>query len=124
MPRTAFTTDKIAPSVGPFAPAVRGAEGTYLSGQIALDKTGKLIPGDVAAQTTQIFANLEAVLAAAGKTFDDVVRCGVYLTDMGNFTLMNEVYARHFTPPYPARTTIGVAALPLGAGVEIDLVTR
>lgn len=125
MPRETFTTGKIARPVGPFSPAVRGADGIYLSGQTAQDpRTGKLIEGGVAEQTEQIFANLGAVLEAAGRTFDDVVRVGVYLTDMSTFGAMNEVYARHFQAPYPARTTIGVASLPLGAAVEIDLVAR
>jgi 2-iminobutanoate/2-iminopropanoate deaminase len=125
MRREAFTTDRIARPVGPFSPAVRGADGVYLSGQVAQDpRTGKLIAGDVAAQTQQIFANLAAVLEAAGRSFADVVRVGVYLSDMSTFAAMNEVYARHFEAPYPARTTIAVAALPLGAAVEIDLVAR
>ena len=125
MTREVFTTDRIARPAGPFSPAVRGVEGTYLSGQVAQDpKTGMLIDGDVAAQTEQIFANLGAVLEAAGRTFADVVRVGVYLTDITTFAAMNEVYARHFDAPYPARTTIAVAALPLGAAVEIDLVAR
>jgi 2-iminobutanoate/2-iminopropanoate deaminase len=125
MPRETFTTDRIARPVGPFSPAVRGAEGIYLSGQTGQDpRTGKLIEGGVAEQTEQIFANLGAVLEAAGRSFDDVVRVGVYLTDMSTFGAMNEVYARHFSAPYPARTTIGVASLPLGAAVEIDLVAR
>ena len=125
MTRQAFTTDKIAPAAGPFSAAVRGAAGIYLSGQVGQDpRTGTLVDGDVAAQTHQIFANLGAVLEASGKSFADVVRVGVYLTDFTNFAAMNAVYAQYFEAPYPARTTIGVAALPLGAAVEIDLVTR
>ncbi|HEY2824512.1 MAG TPA: Rid family detoxifying hydrolase [Gemmatimonadales bacterium] len=123
MTRQIVTTDKIAPAVGPFAAAVNARGVLYVSGQVALDpKTGKLIPGDVAAQAEQIFRNLAAVLEAAGKSFADVSRVGVYLTNMGDFAAMNAVYARHFEAPYPARTTIGVAALPLGASVEMDLV--
>ncbi|HYH79846.1 MAG TPA: Rid family detoxifying hydrolase [Longimicrobium sp.] len=125
MPREAFTSDKLTPSVGPFSHAVRGGELLYLSGQIGDDPaTGRLVPGGVAAQTEQALRNLATVLDAAGRTRDDVVRVGVYLTDMTSFAAMNEVYARHFAQPYPARTTIGVAALPLGAAVEIDLVAR
>ena len=125
MPREAFTSDKLTPSVGPFSHAVRGGELLYLSGQIGDDPaTGRLVPGGVAAQTEQALRNLATVLDAAGRTLDDVVRVGVYLTDMSTFAAMNEVYARHFAQPYPARTTIGVAALPLGAAVEIDLVAR
>jgi 2-iminobutanoate/2-iminopropanoate deaminase len=125
MPRVAVTSPEIAPPVGPFSPAVRAGELLYLSGQVAQDpKTGKLADGDVGVQTEQILTNLGAVLRAAGKSYDDVVRVGVYLTDMTTFARMNEVYARFFTAPHPARTTIGVAALPLGAAVEIDLVAR
>jgi 2-iminobutanoate/2-iminopropanoate deaminase len=126
MPRQAFTTEKIAPAVGPFSPAVRGAgDSIYLSGQVGQDPaTGKLVDGGAAAQTEQALRNLQAVLEAAGRTLDDVVRVGVYLTDFGDFAAMNEAYARWFAQPYPARTTIGVAALPLGAAVEIDLVAR
>ena len=123
MTRQTVTTDKIAPAVGPFSAAVRSGNTLYVSGQVALDpQTSKLISGDVVAQTEQIFRNLGAVLEAAGMSFDDVNRVGVYLTSMGDFAAMNGVYARHFRAPFPARTTIGVAALPLGAAVEIDLV--
>jgi len=125
MKRVAYTTDRIAPAVGPFSPAVRAGELIFLSGQVAQDPvTGKLVVGDVATQTEQIFKNLEAVLDAAGKTFSHVVKASVFLTDMGNFPAMNAVYGRHFEAPCPARTTVAVAALPLGAAVEIDLVVR
>lgn len=125
MARDAVTTDKIATPVGPFSPAVHAGEVVYLSGQVAQDPaTGRLIDGDAAAQTEQIFANLEAVLGAAGKTLADVVRVGVYLTDMADYPAMNAVYGRRFAAPYPARTAVAVAALPLGATVEIDLVAR
>jgi 2-iminobutanoate/2-iminopropanoate deaminase len=125
MQRDAIVSDAIAPAVGPFAAAVRAGELIFLSGQVAQHAaSGKLIGADVSAQTEQIFANLRAVLRAAGKTLADVVRVGVYLTDMKDFEKMNAVYARHFDAPYPARTTIAVAALPLGAAVEMDLVAR
>jgi 2-iminobutanoate/2-iminopropanoate deaminase len=97
----------------------------FLSGQVGSDPvTGVLVDGGVAAQTEQAIHNVATALEATGRTLDDVVRVGVYLADMGDFNAMNEVYARHFARPYPARTTIGVAALPLGAAVEIDLVAR
>jgi 2-iminobutanoate/2-iminopropanoate deaminase len=125
MARDAFTTDKIATPVGPFSPGVRAGEFVFLSGQVAQDTvTGRLIDGDATAQTEQIFANLKAVLEAAGKTFADVVKVGVFLTNMGDYPAMNAVYARLFEAPYPARTAIAVAALPLGAAVEIDIVAR
>jgi 2-iminobutanoate/2-iminopropanoate deaminase len=125
MRREIITTDRIAPSVGPFSAAVRGGDLLFLSGQIALDPaTGKLVAGDIGAQTEQIFANISAVLEAAGKRFDDVMKTTVYLADMQDFGAMNTVYARYFAAPYPARTTIQAAGLPFGAAVEIEVVAR
>jgi len=95
----------------------------YLSGQTPNDpQTGRLVDGDVAAQARQCFANLEAVLAAAGLTLDDVLKVNVYLTDMADFPALNEVYRQTLREPYPARTTVAVAALPLGARIEIEMV--
>ena len=125
MRREIITTDRIAPSVGPFSAAVRAGDLLFLSGQVALDPaTGKLVAGDVGAQAEQIFANISAVLEAAGKSFDDVMKTTVYLADMKDFGAMNTVYARYFQTPYPARTTIQAAGLPLGAAVEIEVVAR
>ena len=123
MARQTIETDKIAPSIGPFSAGVKTGGFIFLSGQVALDPaSGKLIAGDVAAQTEQIFRNIGAVLDAAGKSFADVVRTGVFLADMKDFGAMNAIYARHFKAPYPARTTIAVAGLPVGAAVEIEAV--
>jgi 2-iminobutanoate/2-iminopropanoate deaminase len=125
MSREALTSTELASPVGPFSQAVRAGGFIFLSGQVAqVPATGKLLTGDVTAQTEQIFRNLHAVLRVAGKTFADVVRAGVYLTDMKDFAQMNAVYARQFDAPFPARTTIAVAALPLGAAVEIELVVQ
>jgi 2-iminobutanoate/2-iminopropanoate deaminase len=125
MPKEAIISDRIAPPAGPFSPAIRAGGIVYLSGQVAQDPaTGRLIEGDVTRQMQQVLSNALAVLEAAGKSFADVVRVGVFLTDMGDFQAMNAVYARHFEMPYPARTTVAVAALPLGAAVEIDLVAQ
>ena len=125
MPREAYTSDRIAPPVGPFSPAVRAGELLYLSGQVAQDPaTGKLVEGGVEAQALQIFRNVAAVLASAGKDFEDVVRVGVFLRDMADFKAVNAVYERHFARPYPARTVIGVASLPLGAAIEIEVIAR
>jgi 2-iminobutanoate/2-iminopropanoate deaminase len=125
MPRQAIVSHETALPVGPFAAAVRAGELLFVSGQVGQDPlTGELVAGDVAAQAEQAFVNIRAVLRAAGKTLDNVVRVGVYLSDMNDFAKMNAVYARQFAAPYPARTTIAVRALPLGAGVEIDLVAR
>jgi 2-iminobutanoate/2-iminopropanoate deaminase len=86
--------------------------------------TRQLVGGDVRAQAEQTFSNLFAVLAAAGLGPEDVVKVNVYLTDMGDFAAMNEVYARQFSPPYPARTTVGVASLPMGIKIEIEMIAR
>jgi len=123
MTRDVITTDKLPVADLPFSLGVRGGGLLFLSGQVGQDPvTGRLIEGDVARQTDQILRNIATALAAAGKDLNDVVRVGVYLADMADFAAMNEVYARHFTKPYPARTAIGVAALPLGAAVEMDVV--
>jgi 2-iminobutanoate/2-iminopropanoate deaminase len=123
MTRDTIATDKLATAVGPFSLGVRGGGLLYLSGQVGQDpETGKLVGGDTASQAEQILRNIATALEAAGKDLGDVIRVGVYLTDMGDFAAMNEVYARHFSAPYPARTAIGVAALPLGAAVEMDVV--
>jgi len=123
MPVTPITSDRLAKPVGPFSPAVREGDRVYTSGQVAQDPaTGQLIAGGVAAQTEQILHNLAVILRAADKSLGDVAKVNVYLTDMRDFAEMNDVYAKHFSPPYPARTTVAVAALPLGAQVEIETI--
>jgi 2-iminobutanoate/2-iminopropanoate deaminase len=123
MPRQAIISDRIAPPVGPFSPAIQAGGMIYLSGQVGQDPaTGRLVEGGVTRQTEQALLNARAVLEAAGRSFADVVRVGIYLTDMRDFQAVNAVYARHFEAPYPARTTVAVAALPLGAAVELDLI--
>ena len=114
-----------AVSVGPYSHAIESGSLVYLSGQTPIDSlTGKLVTGDISAQTEQCFNNLFSVLSSAGLTPDDVIKVNVFLTDMGNFNAMNAVYSAKFSSPYPARTTIGVAALPLGAEVEIEMIAR
>ncbi|OGO77119.1 MAG: reactive intermediate/imine deaminase [Clostridiales bacterium GWB2_37_7] len=114
-----------AVSVGPYSHAIDAGEFVYLSGQTPIDSTtGKLVEGDISAQTLQCFKNLFCVLKAAKLTPDHVVKVNVYLTDMKNFTAMNEVYKTQFKEPYPARTTIGVASLPLDAQVEIEMIAK
>jgi 2-iminobutanoate/2-iminopropanoate deaminase len=125
MNKTAITSPELAPPVGPFSQAIEVGGFLYLSGQVGQDPTtGKLVTGGIAAETARVFLNLSAVLKAAGKSFDDVVRAGVYLTSMSDYVALNGIYAKHFSPPFPARTAIAVAALPLGACVEIDLVVK
>ena len=115
----------MTPPVGPFSHLVRADELLFLSGQTAQDPvSGKLIAGDVSAQATQIFANIATVLATVGADLSHVLKATVYLTDMQDFAALNAVYAAHFTAPYPARTTIAVVALPLGARVEIEVIAR
>lgn len=121
--RVAITTDKVARPVGPFSPAVRRGEMVYLSGQVAQDPaTGALREGGAAEQAAQALENVKSVLGAAGLSMDDVQRVGIFLVDMKDFAAVNEVYARYFSAPYPARTTVAVAALPLGARVEIEVI--
>ncbi len=110
-------------AIGPYAHAVWAGDVLYTSGQTPLDpSTGKLAEGGVAEQTAQVFKNLEAVVTAAGLSMDDVIKCTVYLTTMDDFAEMNAVYGEVFSAPFPARSTVAVAALPLGARVEIELV--
>jgi 2-iminobutanoate/2-iminopropanoate deaminase len=124
MTRTAYTAPRAA-TAGPYSHAVEGAGLLFLSGQTPLDPTtGKLINGTIGEQTAQCLTNLRSVLEAAGLTFDDVINVQVYLTDMADFAAMNTVYAAQFNAPYPARTTIGVASLPLGARVEIGMTAK
>ncbi|MEP6562240.1 MAG: Rid family detoxifying hydrolase [Nakamurella sp.] len=111
------------PAVGPYSHAVWAGELLYLSGQAPFDPdTGQLIDGDVVAQAHQVFANLAAVLEAAELNFDHVIKASVYLTDLADFVAVNEVYAGVFAEPFPARTTVAVAGLPLGALVEIEMI--
>jgi 2-iminobutanoate/2-iminopropanoate deaminase len=124
MPRKAITA-KNAASVGPYSHAIDSEGLVFVSGQAYLDhSTGKLIEGGVEAQTEKTFDNLFTVLEAAGLGPQDVVKVNVFLTDMADFPRMNAVYAKRFEAPYPARSTIGVASLPLGARIEIELIAR
>ncbi len=124
MKRKAYTAEG-AVAVGPYSHAVEAGDLVYLSGQTPMDsKTGKLVEGGIIAQTGQTFANLFNVLKAAGLSADNVVKANVFLTEMKNFAAMNEVYAKQFTAPYPARSTIGVRELPLGALIEIELIAK
>ena len=125
MSKTAITSPELTPPVGPFSQAIEVGGFLYFSGQVAQNPaTGKVVEGGIVAETERVLQNLSAVLKAAGKSFDDVVRAGVFLASMSDFAAMNGIYAKYFSQPFPARTTIGVAALPLGACVEIDLVVK
>jgi reactive intermediate/imine deaminase len=123
MPRQAIHSDNAPAAIGPYSQATRAGDTVYFSGQIPLDPaTGELVGGDIAAQARRAFDNLAAVCAAAGGTLDDIVRVGLYLTDLGQFAQVNAVMADYFKAPYPARSTIGVSALPKGAAFEVDAV--
>lgn len=122
-PRQAISTASAPPAIGPYSQAIRAGSLLFVSGQIALDPaTGKMIDGDVAAQTRQVFHNLGEILKAAGVSFDHVVRATVYLADMNDFPVVNEIYGSHFSAPAPARATVQAARLPRDARVEIDLI--
>lgn len=124
MSRKAFSAAG-ATAVGPYSHAVESGDLIFLSGQTPIDsQTGKLAEGGIAEQTKQCFKNLFSVLESAGLTPDNVEKVNVFLTDMNNFAAMNEVYAKQFSQPFPARTTIGVASLPLNAQIEIEMIAR
>lgn len=110
-------------AIGPYSHAVWAGNLLYLSGQTPIDPaTGRLVDGDVTTQTHRVFDNLQAVLEDAGLSMDNVIKCNVYLTDMASFAAMNAAYMERFAAPFPARTTVAVAGLPLGARVEVELV--
>lgn len=118
-------TSKTASAVGPYSHGIDADPIVFCSGQTPVDPaTGKLVEGTVGDRTNQCFDNLFDVLADADLGPDDVVKVNVYLTDMDDFTAMNDVYATRFAQPFPARTTIGVASLPLGSDIEIELIAR
>jgi reactive intermediate/imine deaminase len=121
MPRQIIHTDNAPKAIGTYSQAVKVGTTVYLSGQIPLvPQTMEMVNGDIAAQIRQVFDNLKAVAEAAGGTLQDAVKLNVFLTDLKNFPVVNEIMGQYFSPPYPARAAIGVAALPRGAQVEID----
>lgn len=123
MSRQIIATDQAPAAIGPYSQAVRVGDTVYFSGQIPLDPaTGNLVDGDITAQTRRVFENLVAVAKAAGGSLPQVVRVGIYVTDLANFAAVNAVMAEYFQAPYPARSTIEVSALPKGAQVEVDAV--
>lgn len=121
--KKAIATENAPQAIGPYSQAVEKNNTLFLSGQIPLDtKTGCVIEGGIAEQTHQVFKNIAAVLDAAGYTFDDVVKTTVYLTDLSNFNAMNDIYATYLSGDFPARSTVGVNALPKNVLVEIDVI--
>lgn len=125
MPGEAVSTDKAAGAIGPYSQAMKLGNLVFVSGQIALDPaTGKLVEGDVAAQTDRLMTNLKAILEASGSSIDRVVKTTCFLTDISAFAEFNEVYGRHMGSNQPARSTIQVAGLPAGAAVEVECIAE
>jgi reactive intermediate/imine deaminase len=123
MPRTIIATDKAPAAIGPYSQAVRAGNTVFFSGQIPLDpSSGTLVEGDISTQTRRVFDNLKAMAEAAGGSFEQIVRVGIYVTDLANFTAVNAVMNEYFQAPYPARSTIEVSGLPKGAQVEVDAI--
>ncbi len=121
MPREIIRTDQAPQAIGTYSQAIKVGRTVYLSGQIPLiPETMELADGDMEAQIRRVFDNLTAVARAAGGELQDLVKLNIFLTDLSHFPLVNQIMAEYFTEPYPARAAIGVAALPKGAGVEMD----
>lgn len=123
MSKNVITTERAPRAIGPYSQAIKLGNLVFTAGQIALDPaTGKLIEGDVAAQTERVMENLKAVLEAAGSSFDQVVKTTCFLVDLDDFAAFNEVYGRYFDDKPPARSTIQASRLPAGARVEVECV--
>lgn len=123
MTKEIISTDQAPQAIGTYSQAVKVGTTVYISGQIPLvPETMEIIEGDIEARIRRVFDNLQAVARAAGGGLADVVKLNVFLTDLGNFPIVNQVMAEYFEQPYPARAAIGVAALPKDAGVEMDAV--
>ncbi len=123
MSRQIIKTERAPNAIGPYSQAVRHGDTVYLSGQIPLDpETMELVAGDIKAQAHRVFMNLRAVCEAAGSGLEGIVKLNVYLTDLGNFAAVNQIMTEYYSKPYPARAAVGVAALPLGAEIEMEAV--
>ena len=123
MSKQIVSTSAAPAAIGPYSQAVRAGNTLWLSGQIPLDPvTKELVQGDIEVQTRRVFDNIKAVLAAAGASFDGVVKTTIFLTDLANFAVVNKIMAEYFREPYPARSTVGVSALPRGAQVEVECI--
>jgi 2-iminobutanoate/2-iminopropanoate deaminase len=122
MMKKAFRTDQAPNPVGPYSQVVQVGELLYLAGQVPLTPKGTMNDGDIAAQTRQVLNNLKAVLEAAGCSMDNIVKTTIFLADLGDFEIVNKVYAEYFREPYPARSTVEVSKLPKGARLEIDAI--
>jgi 2-iminobutanoate/2-iminopropanoate deaminase len=118
-----ISTKNAPAAIGPYSQAIKTGNFVFLSGQLGINpETGEFVSGAVADQTVQVFKNIQAVLAEAGLTLDNVVKTTVFLADMSDFATVNEIYARHFNEPYPARSAFAVKTLPKNALVEIEVI--
>ena len=125
MSKQAISTPLAPAAIGPYSQAIRSGNLVFLSGQIPLDpQTGNLVEGDAAVQTARVLQNLSAILESAGSSLGQVLKTTVYLRDLADFAMMNEVYARFFDDTPPARATVEVARLPRNVSVEIDLIAE
>lgn len=121
MSKSVIHTDRAPQAIGTYSQAIKSGTTVYLSGQIPLvPDTMEMVSEDFASQAKQVFENVKAVCEAAGGTTDDLAKVNIFLTDLGNFAVVNEIMSQYFKQPYPARAAIGVAALPKGAQIEID----
>jgi len=122
MSKKIISTQNAPAAIGPYSQAVRHGDTLYVSGQLPLNPETKKMNDDVRAQTEQSMNNIKAILKEAGSSMENVIRCGIFVTDLADFATVNEMYASFFEGDYPARATVQVAALPLGAKVEIDAI--
>ncbi len=120
--KTKVVASKIAKVIGPYSQGIKSGNFVFTSGQIYLKPDGKLLEGSVEEQTNQIMKNLAVILNTANVSFDDVVKTTIYTTSMANFGKINEVYKKYLSQPYPARETVGVSELPMGAKIEISMI--
>jgi 2-iminobutanoate/2-iminopropanoate deaminase len=125
MPKTEISTKKAPAAIGPYSQAVKTSGLLFVSGQIAINpETGHLVAGSIEAETRQVLNNLAAILQAAGTSFDNVIKTTIFLKDMNDFQVVNEIYGSVFRPPFPARATVEVSRLPKDVNVEIDCIAK
>ncbi|HEX3717824.1 MAG TPA: Rid family detoxifying hydrolase [Verrucomicrobiae bacterium] len=125
MTKTAFKPSRSAPTNAPYSPGVRIGDLLFCAGQVPIvPETGQLLAGDIRAQTERTLLNLKIILEDQGLSFDNVVKATVFMTNLADFSAMNEIYGKFFTKDFPARTTVQVAALPRGAQVEIEAIAH
>ncbi len=122
MSKTIISTENAPAAIGPYSQAVQHGDTIYVSGQLPLNPETKKMDEDVSKQTEQSMNNIKAILQEAGSSMEKILRCGIFVTDLTDFAAINDIYARFFEGEYPARATVQVAALPLGAKVEIDAI--